>query len=72
MSGTTHRPVRGWPRPWRRECACGLRWPCPDELWQPSVSAVPDGSLYRSGAHAARAGNLTPAGWYRVTGRRAR
>lgn len=28
-----HRPVRVWWSPWRRFCACGIRWyPCPDAV----------------------------------------
>src|SRR4051794_36198330 len=61
MRSASHHPRRlEWPRPWRRVCVCGLRWPCPDELWQPAVSAVPDGDRYRGGTDADPVCSLTP------------
>lgn len=37
-----HKPVRSWWAPWRRRCACGVRWwPCPDGV-TPAGMPVPE------------------------------
>lgn len=37
----SHRPQRRWFAPWRRVCACGRGWPCPEMTAEPQATTAP-------------------------------